>query len=136
MFGWWLQLLALFVFLFSDFRIVSHLPLACNWQNSFWDSELVVARFPSNKGGNLYIRIPCNSSELNPAPCMCDVCHVCGLGSNWSLKQNVLSLIILISLVKLTNQKRGICRHRILYPIRLKPLFPNDARALRPKASL
>ena len=28
------------------------------------------------------------------------------------------------------------CRHRILYPLRLRLLFPNDARTLRPKASL
>ena len=52
------------------------------------------------------------------------------------LKQNILSLILLISLVKLTNQKRGICRHRILYPLRLRPPFLNDAEILRPKVGL
>ena len=50
--------------------------------------------------------------------------------------KNILFLILLIPLANLTNQKRGICRHCILYPLRLGPPFPNDARNLRPKASL
>ena len=61
-------------FLFSDSRIMSHLPFACNWQNKFWDSGLVVARFLSNKGGNSDIRIPRDSIELHPAQCMHFVC--------------------------------------------------------------
>ena len=72
----------------------------------------------------------------HPTPCMHAVCHVRGLGSSLTSKQNFLSLILLIPLAKLTNQKRGICRHRILYPLRLEPSFPNDTRTLRPKASL
>ena len=30
----------------------------------------------------------------------------------------------------------GHCRHHILYPLRLEPSFPNDARTQRPKANL
>ena len=45
----------MFVFLFSDSRIVSHFPFACEWQNKFWDSEPVVAHFSSYKGGTLDI---------------------------------------------------------------------------------
>ena len=41
----------MFVFLFSDSRIVSHSPFACNWHDSFLDNELVIARFSSNTGG-------------------------------------------------------------------------------------
>jgi len=67
---------------------------------------------------------------------MCDVCHVRGLGPSRTLKQNVLSLILLILLAEITNQKKGIYRHLILYPLQLRPLFPNDAQTLRPKASL
>ena len=81
----WLMVAAVGLVCFSflsDSRIASHLPFACNWQNRFWDSELIVAHFLNNNGGTSDIQIPCNSSELNPAPCMCDVCHVCGLGSN------------------------------------------------------
>ena len=52
------------------------------------------------------------------------------------MKQNVLSLILSIPLVELTNQKRGICRHRILYPLRLGPPFPNDGKILKPKVGL
>ena len=137
LFGWWLQLLALFFF-FSDFKIVSHSSFACNQQNRFQDSEPIIARFPSNKGGNSDIRIPCNSVELQPALCivLCVVCCVYGLGPSHMSKQNVLSLILFIPLVKLTNQKRGICRHYILYPLRLEPPFPNDVKILRPKVGL
>ena len=115
---------------------MSYSPFACNWQNRFWNSEPVVSRFPSNKGGNSDIRIPHNSVELHPAPCMRVVCCVRRLGPSCMLKQNVLSLTLLISLVELTNQKRGIYRHRILYPLRLGLLFPNDGKILRPKVSL
>ena len=125
----------LFFFL-SDPRIVSHSPFACNLQNRFWDSEPIVAHFLSNKGGNLDIWIPSNSAELHPAPCMHFVCCVHGLGPSRTSKQNVLYLILLISLAKLTNQKRGICRDRILYPLPLGPLFLNDAKILRPKVGL
>ena len=94
---------------------MSHLPSTCKWQKKFWDSELVVACFLSNKGGTLDIRIPCRSSELHLAPCVHDVCHVRGLDLSHTMKQNVLSLVLLIPLAKLTKQKRGICRHHILY---------------------
>ena len=104
--------------------------------NKFGDSEPVIARFPSNKGRNSDIRIPHNSLELHPAPCMRDVCYVRWLGPSCKSKQNVLSLILLLPLAKLTNQKRGICRHRILYPLRLRLPFPNVARIPRPKVSL
>ena len=140
----------LFFFL-SDSRIVSHSPFAYNWKNKFWDSKPIVACFPSNKGGNLDIRIPRNFSELYPTSCMRDVCRVRGLGSSCMLKQNILSLILLILLakltnqkmvvllillVKLTNQKMVFCRHRILYPLRLGPSFPNDAQIPRSKVGL
>ena len=125
-----------FFFFLSDSRIVSHSPFACKWQNRFWDNDPVVTCFSSNKGGTSDIRISRNSPELHPAPCMRDVCCVCGLGLSRTSKQNVLSLILLISSTKLSNQKRGICRHRILYPLRLGPLLSNDAQTLRAKASL
>ena len=115
---------------------MSYSPFACNWQNRFWDSEPAVARFPRNKGGNSDIWIPHNTSKLHLAPCMHDVCHVHGLGPSSTSKQNVLSLILLILLVKLTNQKRGIYRYRILYPLQLKPPFPIDAEILRFKVVL
>ena len=67
---------------------------------------------------------------------MRDVCHVHRLGPSHTLKQNVLSLILLIPLVKLTNQKMGICRHHILYPLRLGLPFYNDVEILRPKVGL
>ena len=120
-------------FVLSDSRILSHLSFAFKWQNKFLDSEPIIARFPSNKGGNSDIRIPHSSLELHPAPCMRNVCCVRGLGSSRTSKQNILSLILFISLTKLTNQKKGICRNRILYPLRFKPPFPNDARTLRPR---
>ena len=128
----------MFVFLsfFSDSRIAIHSPFACKWQNRFWNNKPVVAHFSSNKGGTSDIRIPCNSSKLHPTPCMHDVFRVSGLGPSHTSKQNFLSLILLFPLAKLTNQKWGICRHRILYPLRLRPPFPNNAQTLRPKASL
>ena len=39
---------------------------------------------------------------------MHNVYHVCGLGPSRTSKQNVLSLILLISLVKLKNKKKGV----------------------------
>ena len=123
-------------FFLNDSRIVGHSSFACNCQNKFGDSELVIARFPSNKGGNSDIRIPHNSSELHPAPCMRDVCCVHWLGPSCKSKQNILSLILLLPLAKLTNQKRGIYRDHILYPLRLRLPFPNVARIPRPKVSL
>ena len=77
-----------------------------------------------------------NSTELNPASCMRVICRVHGLGPSRTLKQNVLPLILLILLAKLTNQKRGIYRHHIFYPIRLRPSFPNDGKILKPKVGL
>ena len=74
--------------------------------------------------------------ELHPALCMRVVCHVCGLGSSRTSKQNVLSLILLILLPKLINQKRGNCRHCILYPLQFGPPFPNDIEILKPKVGL
>ena len=115
---------------------MSHLLFACKWQNRFWDSELVVARFLSNKGGTSDIRIPCSSLELHPALCMRDVCRVRGLGPSHTSKQNILSFILLIPLAKLMNQKRGIYRHHFLYPLRLGPPFPNDVEILRTRVGL
>ena len=77
-----------------------------------------------------------NSVELHLAPCMHVICCVHGLGPSRTLKQNVLPLILLILLAKLTNQKRGIYRHRICYPLQLKPSFPNDGKILKPKVGL
>ena len=65
-----------------------------------------------------------NTMELYPAPCMHVVFHVSGLGQSCTSKQNVLSLILLIPLAELTNQKRVIYRHHILYPLRLEPRSP------------
>ena len=126
----------LFFFILSGSKIVSHSPFACKWQNRFWDNEPVIAHFLSNKGGTSNIQIPCDYLELHPVPCMCDVCRVHKLGLSGTLKQNVLSLILLIPLAKHTNQKRGIYRHRILYPLLLEPPFLKDAQTLRLKASL
>ena len=52
---------------FSDFRIVSHSPFACNWQTTSLDSEPVITRFPSNICGtsDRQIQIPRNSAELS-----------------------------------------------------------------------
>ena len=97
----------MFVFLFCDSNTMSHLPFTCNWQNRFWDSEPIIARFPSNKGGNLDIRISHNTTELHPAPCMCVVCCVCGLGLSCMSKHNVLSLILFIPSMELTKKKRA-----------------------------
>ena len=44
-------LICFLFFFLSDSRIMSHLPFTCKWQNRFWDSEPVVTRFSSNKGG-------------------------------------------------------------------------------------
>ena len=82
------------------------------------------------------IRIPSDFEELHLALCMRVVCHVRGLGPSHTTKQNVFSLILLILLVNLMNQKRGIYRHLILYPLRLGPPFPNDAEILRLKVGL
>ena len=115
---------------------MSHLPFAYDWQNRLWDSKPVVARFLRKTGGNSNIRIPHNSSELHPTLCMRDMCRVHGLDPSRTLNQIFLSLIFLISLVKHMNQKRGICRHRILYPLQLELLFPNDSEILRPNVGL
>ena len=75
--------------------------------------------------------------ELQPALCIVLCALYVGLAQ--AVRRNkifFLSLILLIPLVKLTNQKRGICRHRILYSLRLGPSFPNDAKILRSKVSL
>ena len=64
------------------------------------------------------------------------VCRVRGLGLIHTSKQNVLSLIILILLAELTNPKKGIYKHHILYPLQLGSSFPNDGKILRPKVGL
>ena len=38
--------------------------------------------------------------------------------------------------IALIPGKNDACRHRILYPLRLGPLFSNDAQTLGPKANL
>ena len=96
-------LVCLFFFFLNDSRIVSPLHFPYNWQNMFQASEPIIARFPSNKGGNLDIRIPRDSAMLHLVPCMCVVCRVRGLGPSCMSKQNVLSLILLILLVNLMN---------------------------------
>ena len=58
------------------------------------------------------------------------------VGSESFVETNVLSLILLILLAKLTNKKRGIYRHRILYTLQLGPPFPNDGKILKPKIGL
>ena len=63
-------------------------------------------------------------------------CCVCGLGLNRTSKQIFLSLILLILLAELTNQKKGIYKYRILYPLQLGPPFPNNVRILKPKIGL
>ena len=119
-----------FFFFFSDSRIVSHSPCACNWQNRYWDNEPIVARFPNNKCGiQTYESHVTLRSYTPPHVCMlCVVCRVCGLGATYTSKQNIFSLILLILLAKLTNQKRGIYR--------LRPPFPNDGKTLKPKGGL
>ena len=73
----------------------------------------------------------------HPAPFMRVLCHVRGLGQSCTSKQIFFfSLTLLILVVKLMNRKKGICRNHILYPLRLGPLFPNDAEILRPKVGL
>ena len=68
-------------------------------------------------------------SYTPPHVCMlCVVCRVCGLGATYTSKQNIFSLILLILLAKLTNQKRGIYR--------LRPPFPNDDKTLKRKGGL
>ena len=47
-----------FFFFFSDFRISRHSAFAYKWQNRFWDSEPIIAHFPSNKARTSDIRIP------------------------------------------------------------------------------
>ena len=74
--------------------------------------------------------------RVTPRPIYEWECRVGGLGLSRTSKQNVLSLILLIPFAKLMNQKRSIYRHCILYPLRLRPPFPNDTRILNPKASL
>ena len=107
----------MFVFLFSDSRIVSHSPFACNWQTRFLDSEPIITRFPSNTPRTSNLHIPYNSTKLHLAPCMRIVFCVCRLGPSHTSKQNFLSLILLIPLAKLMNQNNSICRHHIFYPL-------------------
>ena len=118
-----------FFSLFSDSKMGSHSPFACNWKNKFLDSEPIIARFLSNKCGNLDIRISHNSEELHLAPCMRVVYCVHRLGLSCMSKKNILSLTLLILLVGLTNQKMSICRYRILYHLQLRLLFPYDVNS-------
>ena len=97
----------MFVFLFNDSRIVSHLPFACNWQIRFLDSEPIVTRFPSNTSRTLDTRIPCNSAGLHLAPYMHVVRRVRWLGSSCTLKENVLSLILSIFVSGVHKLKEG-----------------------------
>ena len=60
----------MFVFFFSDSRIVSHSTFTCNWQTRFWDSEPIVTRFLSNTCEASDIRIPRNFMELYPHVCV------------------------------------------------------------------
>ena len=52
LFVWLMVVFVGLFFFFSDSNITCHLPFACNWKNSFWDSEPVIACLLSNKGGN------------------------------------------------------------------------------------
>ena len=73
----------------------------------------------------------------HPAPCMRVLCHVHVWGLSCTSKQIFLSLTLSILVAKLKNLKKdSICRNRILYPLRLGPLFPNNAEILRPNAGL
>ena len=113
-----------FFFFLSDSRVVSHSHFACNWQTRFWDSEPVVTRFPSNTRRTSDIQIPCNSKELHPIPCMRVVCRMHGLGLSRTLKQNVLSLFLLISFVELTNQKEAFVDTSLCTPYNSDPCSP------------
>ena len=66
-------------------------------------------------------------------PHVCMLCVVCLGWAQVICRNKMLSFILLIPLTKLTNQNRGICRDLILYPLRLRPSFPNDVKILRPK---
>lgn len=90
--------------------LVSHLPFAYNWQTRLLDSELVITRFPSGTCGTSNMRIPRNFTNF---PDVCMLFSVC-VGWDRAVHLNiVLSLILLILLEELTNQKRGICKHYI-----------------------
>ena len=80
--------------------------------------------FPKQQARTTNIQIPRSSSELHPAPFMRDVCYVRGLGPSCKSKQNVLSLILLISLMKLMNQNRSICRHHIFVSLTTRAPVP------------
>ena len=108
----------MFVFLFSDSRIVNHSPFTCNWQTKFLDSEPIITRFPNNTYGTSDIKILRNSAELHPASCMCVIFHVHGLGSSRMSKQNFLPLILLTPLAELH--------------LRLGSPLPNDGSTLKP----
>ena len=120
---------------FSDFRIVSHSPFPYNWQTRFLDSEPIITLFLSNTCGTSGFRMSHNSTTLHPAPCMHVVCCVCGLGLSHTTNCFV-SYSFLFFWVEFTNQKKGIYRHCILYPLWLGPLFPNDGTTLKPKVGL
>ena len=74
--------LVMFVFLFSDSRIVNHSPFTCNWQTKFLDSEPVTTHFSNNTYGTSDIRILRDFVKLHPALCMHDIFHVCRLVSS------------------------------------------------------
>ena len=57
------------------FRSSDSLAFCLQLVNKFWDSEPIVARFSSNKVGNLDIRIARNFAELHLALCMHVVCR-------------------------------------------------------------
>ena len=118
---------------------MSHWPFACNRKNKFWNSEPVIARFSSNKGENSDIQIWHDFAKLHLAPCMRVIYCVRGLGPSHTTNCFVsyfFYFFIFYFWAEFTNQKRGIYRHCILYPLWLRPLFPNDGSTLKPKVGL
>ena len=53
---------------------MSHSPFARKWKNGLWDSEPVVARFLSNKGGTYKSHAALRSCT---SPHVCVMCVVC-----------------------------------------------------------
>ena len=111
-------------FFFSDFRIVSESHFACNWQSMFWDSESIVTHFLSNKCMEFGHTNPTQLYRVALRP-MSVCCMLCA----WVGSEPYDKTLIL--LVELTNQKRDIYRHRILYPLQHGPPFPNDGKILK-----
>ena len=87
---------------------MSHLPFTCNWQNRFWDSEPIIARFPSNKGGNLDIRISHNTTSYTP-PHVCVLCAVY-VAWAWAVCRNTMFCLLFFSFHQwsLPKKEKGI----------------------------